>query len=173
MTKGFRGAWLRSTKDPLRAALGPLERAVMDAVWQGGRLSVRDVQAQLGSPAAYTTVMTTLDRLFKKGLVLRARDGRAFLYTAAFERHELEAAMTAGLVTGMLAGGPGAARPFLSNLVDAVGDSDNSLLDELERLVREKRERIKDQSRDHPGDHRADHQDRPTKPRPAGSEDAP
>jgi hypothetical protein len=68
--------------------------------------------------------------------------------------------MTTGLVSGMLAGGPAATRPFLSNLVDAVGDSDNALLDELERLVREKRERIKDQ-REQPGDQ----QDRPAKAR--------
>ena len=51
--------------------------------------------------------MTTLDRLYKKGLVHRTRDGRAFIYTAALERHELEATMTTGLVNGMLAGGPG------------------------------------------------------------------
>ncbi len=87
--------------------------------------------------------MTTLDRLYKKGLVHRRRDGRAFLYTAAIERHDLEASMTTGLLNGMLSGGPGATRPFLSNLVDAVGDSDNALLDELERLVRDKRERLK------------------------------
>ena len=116
----------------------------MDTMWRGGHLSVRDVQAQLANPAAYTTVMTTLDRLFKKGLVQRKRDGRAFLYTRGVERHELEASMTTGLLNGMLSGGPGATRPFLSNLVDAVGDSDNALLDELERLVRDKRERLKD-----------------------------
>ena len=143
MLKGLRGAWLRGTRDPLQAALGPLERAVMDTMWRGGRLSVREVQAQLSNPAAYTTVMTTLDRLYKKGLVQR-RDGRAFLYSAAVERHELETSMTTGLLNGMLAGGPGATRPFLSNLVDAVGDSDNALLDELERLVHDKRERLKD-----------------------------
>ena len=148
MVKGFRGGWLRGTRDPLGVALGPLERAVMDAMWRGGHLSVREVQAQLASPAAYTTVMTTLDRLYKKGLVHRKRDGRAFIYTAALERHELEATMTTGLVNGMLAGGPGATRPFLSNLVDAVGDSDDGLLDELERLVRDKRERLKDKSED-------------------------
>ena len=144
MLKGLRGAWLRGTRDPLQAALGPLERAVMDTMWRGGRLSVRDVQAQLANPAAYTTVMTTLDRLFKKGLVQRKRDGRAFVYSAAIERHELETSMTTGLLNGMLSSGPGATRPFLSNLVDAVGDSDNALLDELEQLVRDKRERIKD-----------------------------
>ena len=78
--------------------------------------------------------MTTLDRLFKKGLVSRRREGRAFLYTAALERHEIEATMTTGLLDGMLSSGPGAARPFLSNLVDVVGDSDDALLDELEQL---------------------------------------
>ena len=57
--------------------------------------------------------------------------------------------MTTGLINGMLSGGAGATRPFLSNLVDAVGDSDNALLDELERLVRDKRERLKSK---HAGD---------------------
>jgi predicted transcriptional regulator len=142
MLKGFRAAWLRGTGDPLRSALGRLERSVMDIVWRGGDFSVREVQTALAQPAAYTTVMTTLDRLYKKGLVLRRRDGRAFVYTAALERHELEANMTTGLLNGMLSSGPGAARPFLSNLVDAVGDSHDELLDELERLVRDKRERM-------------------------------
>ena len=143
MLKSFRSGWLGSTRDPLRSALGRLERAVMDTVWAGGDFSVRDVQSTLGRPVAYTTVMTTLDRLFKKGLVHRRREGRAFVYTAALERHEIEATMTAGLLDGVLSSGPGAARPFLSNLVDAVGDSNDGLLDELERLVRDKRETLK------------------------------
>ena len=143
MLKGIRGAWLRGARDPLRTALGRLERAVMDTVWQGGDFAVRDVRARLARPFAYTTIMTTLDRLYKKGLVLRRREGRAFVYTAAIERHELEASMTTGLLNGMLSHGPSAAQPFLSNLVDVVGDRDDRLLDELERLVREKRERMK------------------------------
>jgi predicted transcriptional regulator len=143
MFKGLRGAWLRGTRDPLHAALGRLERAVMETVWQGGAFAVRDVQRLLDRPVAYTTVMTTLDRLYKKGLVQRERSGRAFLYTAAVQRHELQATMTTGLLNGMLSSGANNARPFLSNLVDVVGDSDNGLLDELERLVRDKRERLK------------------------------
>ncbi len=143
MLKGLRGAWLRGTRDPLRSALGRLERAVMDTMWRGGDFAVRDVQGALSRPVAYTTVMTTLDRLYKKGLVLRRREGRAFVYTAALKRHELETTMTTGLINGLLSDGPGAARPFLSNLVDAVGDTHDELLDDLERLVREKRERLK------------------------------
>jgi predicted transcriptional regulator len=143
MFKGFRAGWLGHTRDPLRAALGRLERAVMDTVWAGGDFSVREVQTALGRPVAYTTVMTTLDRLYKKGLVKRRREGRAFVYAAAVERHEIEATMTTGLLNGVLASGPVATRPFLSNLVDAVGDSNDGLLDELEQLVRDKRETLR------------------------------
>src|SRR5206468_1025725 len=79
----FKGLWnrrWRESNDPLRAALGNLEREVMDAVWQNGGTTVREVRSMLARPVAYTTVMTTLDRLFKKGFVARTRAGRAFVY---------------------------------------------------------------------------------------------
>lgn len=144
MFNGFwRPAWLGGGRDPLRTALGRLEREVMEVVWRGERLSVREVQARLSRKAAYTTVMTTLDRLFKKGFVIRVRSGRAFLYTAAGTRHEVEAAVASGLLSGLLAQDTGSAGALLSNLVDVVGDRDDRLLDELEALVREKRRRMK------------------------------
>lgn len=115
----------------------------MDVLWDGRDLAVRDVQARLERPVAYTTVMTTLDRLFKKGFVHRRRKGRAFLYTAAYARHELHATVTSGLLGHLLDNASTAATPVLSNLVDMVADRDDRLLDELERLVRDKRERIR------------------------------
>ena len=116
----------------------------MDVLWRNADdLAVRDVQAQLTRTVAYTTVMTTLDRLFKKGFVNRRREGRAFLYAAAYARHELRATVTTGLLTDLLSGSSAAATPVLSNLVDAVADRDDRLLDELERLVRDKRARIR------------------------------
>ena len=85
--------------------------------------------------------MTTLDRLFKKGFVSREREGRAFLYSAAHSREGVEAAVAAGVLTGFLQHQGGlTARPLLSNLVDAVAAEDEALLDELELLVREKRD---------------------------------
>ena len=86
--------------------------------------------------------MTTLDRLYKKGFASRRREGRAFLYTAAYERDEMQATMTSGLLSDLLAGSSTAATPVLSNLVDVVADRDDRLLDELERLVRDKRAQI-------------------------------
>ena len=52
-------------------ALGTLEFELMEILWSNGASSVRDVVPKLSRPLAYTTVMTTLDRLFKKGLLDR------------------------------------------------------------------------------------------------------
>lgn len=75
-------------------SLGELERSVMDQLWRtAGTQSVREVHAVLGRDRdlAYTTVMTVLDRLAKKGLVERERDGRAYRYAAARSREDLVA----------------------------------------------------------------------------------
>jgi predicted transcriptional regulator len=74
--------------------LGELERSVMEQLWRtDGVQSVREVHASLARDRdlAYTTVMTVLDRLAKKGLVVRERDGRAYRYAAAQSREELVA----------------------------------------------------------------------------------
>ena len=134
-------ARLAGARDPFATALGRLERQVMDAVWAGGGVSVRDVQARLPRTPAYTTVMTTLDRLYKKGLLERERDGRAFVYRAAFTRQDVEAALASGLLRGLLDGSAGRARPVLSQLVEVIGERDAALLDELQELVKEKRRR--------------------------------
>lgn len=139
------GAWLRALRSPMGNALGRLEREVMEVVWGGDELAVRDVQARLPRQVAYTTVMTTLDRLFKKGFVQRRRQGRAFVYGATLAREETEASVTAWMLADVLGGGPAAARPFLSHLVDVVGDRRDCLLEELERLVREKRRRLEEE----------------------------
>jgi len=141
----FKGLWNsrgRRSEDPLRAALGNLEREVMDVVWQTDETTVREVQAVLPRRVAYTTVMTTLDRLFKKGFVARSRSGRAFVYRALRTRQQTEAAVASGLVSGLFSGD--AAMPILSNLVDAVGSQDDGvdLLNALEEMVRDKRRRM-------------------------------
>ena len=141
----FKGLWnrrWRESTDPLRAALGNLEREVMEVVWQSGQTTVKEVQGALPRAVAYTTVMTTLDRLFKKGFVARTRAGRAFVYQALRTREQTEAAVARGMMSGLFAGP--SAMPILSNLVDAVGSQDGGadLLDALEEMVREKRRRL-------------------------------
>ena len=126
----------------LENSLGALERDVMALAWSGPEISVRDACARLRPPVAYTTVMTTMDRLFKKGLLTRRKVGRAFVYSAAATQAEVEGAVASELVESLLQQDRGEPLPILSSLVDAVSDRDRALLDELERLVREKRREL-------------------------------
>ena len=134
----FRG--FKSSHEILENRLGMLEREVMSVVWRQGEVSVREACERLDSAVAYTTVMTTMDRLFKKGLLVRRKVGRAFVYNATATRDELEGAVATELVQSLLQRHSGEPLPILSSLVDAVSDRDRALLDELERLIREKRD---------------------------------
>jgi BlaI family penicillinase repressor len=131
----------RPVEDVLHG-LGTLERQALDAVWRMGRASVRDVRTALDHTAAYTTVMTVLDRLYKKGVLEREREGRAFVYSAAASPDEIQSSLALGLLQRLLGRGRDAASPVLSSLVDTVGERDRRLLDELDRLVREKRREL-------------------------------
>ena len=131
--------------DPVETAFGVLERDVMNVLWTTEDLAVRDVQARLGRPIAYTTVMTTLDRLYKKGVLVRRASGRAFRYSAALTRPELQARIAGRVLAGMLQGRHAATLPVLSNLVDSVSAQAGgaALLETLEALVRDKRRELK------------------------------
>lgn len=82
-----------------RARLGDLERSIMDRLWAldtsdaGAALTVREIHDSISEERdiAYTTVMTVLDRLAKKGLVTRERDGRAWRYQPVSTSEELTA----------------------------------------------------------------------------------
>ena len=118
--------------------LGPLEQRVLDYLWRrDAPASVREVKREVGPELAYTTLMTTLDRLFKKGLLDRCPDGRAFRYTARASREAFGASQLRSLLARFWSR-EAEPTPLLSSLVDAVGDHDRELLPELERLVREK-----------------------------------
>nr|WP_298325853.1 BlaI/MecI/CopY family transcriptional regulator [Haloactinopolyspora sp.] len=77
-----------------RTRLGELERVVMDQLWAfEGPATVRQVHDALSRTRdiAYTTVMTVLDRLARKGSAEQLRDGRAYRYRPAVSREELTA----------------------------------------------------------------------------------
>jgi len=130
----------KSPREWVGSALGTLERQVMELAWNHSELSVRDAYDRLGGQIAYTTLMTTFDRLYKKRLLTRRKAGRAFVYAAAFSREALDRAVAVDLVGGLLQGEVTGALPLLSSLVDAVSARDRALLDDLERLVGEKRD---------------------------------
>ena len=132
---------VRQGKRGLELRLHALEAAVMDTVWTR-RLSsfaVSDVLAVLEKERdiAYTTVMTTLARLYEKGLLERERDGKRYLYTPKLSREEfLES--TAREVLDRAVGG----RQAIAMLSEKVAEASAHELDELEALIRRRRQEL-------------------------------
>jgi predicted transcriptional regulator len=114
----------------------------MEILWEQGESNVHDVVEKLGRPLAYTTVMTTLDRLYKKGLLSRHKSERAFLYSTRQTRLEFEQKRAGEFVAGFLNGPEAAGELLISCLVEAVGQKDEALLDDLERKIRMKRKEL-------------------------------
>jgi predicted transcriptional regulator len=83
-------------------SLGPLEWQVMGVLWHSQQCSVHDVVARLSEHRSYTTIMTTMSRLYQKGLLTRTLHDRKFLYTASVTRHELEKAYVGSLLSNLL-----------------------------------------------------------------------
>lgn len=122
--------------------LGPLETKVLELLWETGRaLSVRHVLAAFPR-LAYTTLMTTLDRLYRKGLLIRRRRGRAFVYEPRCSREQMLSKLASSQLSDLLAASD-ARSAILSTLVHCVGREDAALLDELDALVQAERARLK------------------------------
>src|SRR6266536_4461567 len=137
---------LRGFKRPSEVAslaLGRLERQVLEETWRRRDISVRDVFVAFEEKVAYTTLMTTLDRLHKKGLLSRRKEGRAFLYSPLVTAEELEQGIREDVIDGLLGLGSASVEPVLACIVDAVSERDRESLDELDRLIRKKRRELK------------------------------
>src|SRR5215468_10590006 len=128
------------------AELGPLEREVMEFIWRRPKraagVSVRDIHLAFEERLAYTTLMTTLDRLHKKGLLDRRKEGRAFLYSPRFSPDEFERGVAREVINMLLDRGSDGVEPILACIIDAVTDHDRAMLDELDRLIKEKRREL-------------------------------
>ncbi|MBC7909295.1 MAG: BlaI/MecI/CopY family transcriptional regulator [Pyrinomonadaceae bacterium] len=134
---------LRGFKPGARGAghvLGELETAVMEVLWRAPGQTVNEVEEHLRQRrgSAHTTVLTTLDRMHRKGYLLREKQGKAFVYTPRYTREEFERGV-AQEVLGALLGQ--FTEPALSAFVDLVGE-DAGALNQLEEMIREKRREL-------------------------------
>ena len=122
--------------------LGPLEMQLLRVIWKRHSTTVRELLDSGETTCAYTTVMTTLDRLHKKGLLERSPEGRAFRYTASLSRHDFDGQNVRNAIRKFLGASSPALAP-LSFLVDAVSEHDAKLLDSLEAAIEQKRRELK------------------------------
>jgi predicted transcriptional regulator len=125
----------------LRKILGELELAVMESVWQREEATVREVHEDLTDrDLAYTTVMTVMTRLARKGLLEKQRNGAAFVYQAAMSADELLRSSVRDVLAGLLTD---FAQPTMSEFVETLKTDSAERIDELKKLVDEARRKKK------------------------------
>ena len=135
----FKKIRLRPEKEGTQVALYDLEADIMDAVWSRDweAFSVRDVLEILEADRdiAYTTVMTTVKRLFDKGLLEREKQGRRFMYRPVVGREAFYAQLAVQVMRSLPDSGREAAMSMLIEEM-LVDDADGSAsLERLEALI--------------------------------------
>lgn len=124
---------MRSSED--RRDRGALEAAVIDTLRAAARpLTAREVQGALGDDSAYTTVMTTLARLFDKGALVREQVGRAYAYRLSADTDEIAAVVTARRMRRLLESG-GDRTVALQRFVSELAPEDERYLADLLRAL--------------------------------------
>jgi predicted transcriptional regulator len=114
-------------------SFGELESVIMQLVWdRGAPVTVRELFDQLRQERAiaYTTVMSTMDNLHRKGWLDRAKDGKAYRYTATASRDEY----SARLMREALAGG-GDTEAVLTHFVTQMDGEESDMLREVVRRL--------------------------------------
>ena len=129
----------RAPTGDLARFFGALEVRVLEALWQrAAPQSVRALQPAFPG-IAYTTLMTTLDRLHRKGVLDRDKAGRAFVYRPRYSRAALLSGLAGEALEAVFGVRAAGLAPILSFFVDAVSREDQESLAALERLVRDRR----------------------------------
>jgi predicted transcriptional regulator len=124
----------------LEQFFGSLEIKVLEALWRADApQNVRDLQPSFQG-VAYTTLMTTLDRLHRKGVLNREKSGRAFLYRPKYTREELLSGLAGQALEAVFGSRAEDLKPILSFFIETVSRQDRESLAALERLVAERRQ---------------------------------
>lgn len=140
----MKGIRIRPEHAGIRSSLFDLEADIMEVVWAEGwtHFSVGDVHARLEAEReiAYTTVMTTVSRLYDKGLLERRRDGRRYVYAPVMAKEAFLRSMARDVLDSLLEGGHEGAEALL---MEQVAEADDAELDRLEAMIRARRKELK------------------------------
>ncbi len=129
----------------LEQFFGSLEIRVLEALWAAeAAQNVRDLQPSFQG-VAYTTLMTTLDRLHRKGVLDREKLGRAFFYRPRYTREALLSGLAGEALAAVFGSRAAELKPIISFFVETVSREDRESLAALERLVAERRRESSDE----------------------------
>lgn len=127
--------------------LGELELKVMEVLWQQPDLAAKAVHQLLtnSQKPGLSTVQSTLERLYRKQLLQRCKQGHAYVYRARVARTELLGRLIGGVIRQLHTG---SLDPILSSFVDFADHIDEQTLDRLEQLVHKRQRQREGEGRD-------------------------
>lgn len=125
----------------LNRFFGPLEAKIMDVLWSQGPLSIKEVQMKLGENKVmnFNTVMTVMNRLVDKGVLLKEMQGRTSIYAPVETREEFMNTQSKELTQELMDQFGSIA---VAHMLDAVEEADPELISQLEQKIEQwKKER--------------------------------
>lgn len=123
-------------------SLGERELAVLEVLWARGAASAQVVRDAMSGPrVTLSTVQSTLERLTRKGLLSRRKEGRSYCYAPTLRRSELITRLLRELAADVAGGDPA---PMLAGFVDYMADAAPELEPQLSRAFGARREEPED-----------------------------
>ena len=126
--KGFKSLKFKKDKP---TPLGDLEEKVMNILWERGDGTVREVREELKEDLAHTTVMTILDRLYKKGLLKRIKEGKSYRYFPLISKEDFEKKVAEKVITDIIKYHPETAIAAFKGAIEKLSDEEIKRLKEL------------------------------------------
>lgn len=129
----------RHSHTTLPHTLGELELCVMESVWQAPGISAKEIVEAVSYQQAtsLSTIQSTLERLVRKELLIRVKQGYAFQYSALVSRSQLLGKLLKDVIHLLH---DGKTETILSSFVNVAAKMDEAALEKLERLIKLKRE---------------------------------
>lgn len=127
-----------SSEHGLEKVIGRLERAILEILWENQGIPGREIHQRMlkGRKLAYTTTLTVLDRMVKKGTALRKREASLFRYYPSMKKEEFEHRVASTMIKGIYEMAPS---PAISTFVDILSGMDKSKINKIIRQVKKKK----------------------------------
>ncbi|MBS4210600.1 BlaI/MecI/CopY family transcriptional regulator [Bacillus sp. FJAT-50079] len=120
----------------LNRFFGPLEAKIMDILWNGEEMTIKDVQLVLEREKLtnFNTVMTVMNRLVEKGILQKRAEGRSSLYKPIQSRAEFINRQSKEMTNELM---DEFGTVVISHMLDALEDADDDLVAKLEDKIKE------------------------------------
>lgn len=125
-------------KEGLNQVLGALEKDIMEALWEHGESSVKDIMDAFphDKDISYSTVITVTNRMSNKGLLKKKKVGKAYYYKPAYDREQFYALVSKKVVEGV---SELSFQSTMAHFIDYMAQADPDKIEYFSRLIESKR----------------------------------